>query len=159
MLLRGGSGLGRFRQLSRVGLWVSLGLLGGGLTTVAASAAVAGDWWLAQQPLIGLGLNLLVLGLATTAVLSVVRVVIEPLGRWRLISVVPAVLTWLFWLFVLAIGYPTTGRCDPCPRADVQTLLYSFPALMLLAVVVTLLIPLPLFVRWTGGAGSRSEPQ
>jgi hypothetical protein len=40
------------------------GLLVGGFVLVVGSAAAAGDWWLARQPWIGLGLDLLVTGLA-----------------------------------------------------------------------------------------------
>ncbi len=59
-------------------------MLGAGLALVGGSAIAAGDWWLAQQPWIGVGLTLLVAGLAMTAVFGALLVAAEPLGSLRM---------------------------------------------------------------------------
>jgi hypothetical protein len=69
---------------------------------VAAAAVIAGDWWLARQPLIGIGLDLLVLGLGLTAVFGAVSVVLEQIGWLRLLAVPPVAVAAVGWFFLLA---------------------------------------------------------
>ena len=131
------------RVLRRIG-WVGL-VAGGaalvlGLVLVAGSVIAAGDWTLARQPGIGLGLTMLVSGHAVTAASALLLVVVEPLGWRRLVAVPPALFVGAFWVFLLAVGVPSTGG----PEFDVRTALYSVPPLLALLVVATGLIALPL---------------
>jgi hypothetical protein len=130
------------RSIGRIGLGVGLLALLVGAIAVVGSALAAGDWWLARQPWIGIGLTLIVIGLALTAVSAVVLVAIEPLGWLRLLSVPPALFVAFLWGFVLFVGFPTTGG----PDRDIATILYSLPELLVLTIVATLLIASPLVV-------------
>ena len=128
------------RSIGRIGLGAGLIALLVGAVAVVGSALVAGDWWLARQPWIGIGLTLIVVGLAVTAVFAVVLVAIEPVGWLRLLAVPPALFVALLWGFVLFVGFPTTGG----PDRDIATILYSLPELLVVTVVATLLIVSPL---------------
>jgi len=132
------------RSIGRIGLGAGLIALLAGAIAVGGSALVAGDWWLARQPWIGIGLTLIVVGLALTAVFAMVLVAIEPLGWLRLLAVPPALLVALLWGFWLLVGLPTTGRGGP--ERDIGTMLYSLPEMLVLAIVATLLIASPLVV-------------
>lgn len=132
-------------SIGRVGLGAGLVALLVGAIAVGGSALAAGDWWLARQPWIGIGLTLIVVGLALTAVAAVVLVAIEPLGWLRLLAVPPALFVALLWGFVLFVGFPTTGG----PDRDLATILYSLPELLVITVVATLLIASPLVVART----------
>lgn len=134
------------RWIGRVGLGIGLAALGLGALMVVGAAIVAGDWWLARQPWIGLGLNLIVGGLAATAIFALLRVVVEPIGWLRLLALPPALFIAGMWWFLLAVGFPTTARVPHGTRPEVATLLYTVPALILLAVLVTLMIALPLVI-------------
>ena len=130
------------RSMGRIGLGLGLVALLVGAVAVGGSAIGAGDWWLALQPWIGIGLTLIVVGLALTAVFAVVLVAIEPLGWLRLLAVSPALFVALLWGFVLLVGFPTSGG----PDRDIATILYSLPELLIITVVATLLIASPLVV-------------
>lgn len=130
------------RTIGRIGLGAGLIALLVGAIAVGGSALAAGDWWLAPQPWIGVGLTLIVIGLALTAVFAFVLVAIEPLGWLRLLAVPPALFVALLWGFVLFVGFPTTGG----PDRDIATILYSLPELLVITVVATLLIASPLVV-------------
>jgi hypothetical protein len=140
------------RRLARVGLAVALGVLGLGLVLVLGSAALAGDWYLASQPFIGLGLHLVVIGLALTAVFATLLVIVEPIGWLRVLALPAVVIVGGMWTLRLAGWTPlilgAAGRQRPTPDllGDTATLLYSIPALMFLAIVATLLITTPLVV-------------
>lgn len=136
----------RVKWIGRNGLALGLATLGMGGLMVIGAALIAGDWWLARQPWIGLGLNLLIVGLAVTAIFAALRVVVEPIGWLRLLAVPPALFVVVMWWFLLAVGYPTTGRVPPGSRPEVTTLLYSVPALILIALIATLLLVLPLAI-------------
>ena len=129
-------------------LWLGLGAgliaLGAGLALVVVDAIVAGDWWLARQPWIGLGLTALVIGLGLSAIFGAALVILEPLGRWRLLAVPPALVVG-FWWIVIGIGVPTTGLGGP--ERDPRTILYSLPGVLIVMVVATLAIALPLLTR------------
>jgi hypothetical protein len=144
------------RRIGWVGLAVGLLALGAGLALCAGSAVAAGDWWLAPQPWIGLGLALLVPGLAATAVFAIVLDILEPIGPWRLIAVPPAFLVGAFWAYVTLLGVPTSGRGGPAH--EVATLLYTLPEWLAGLVVLTLLLVLPLVIsrllRRSGGAAA-----
>ena len=118
-------------------------MLGAGLALVGGSAIAAGDWWLAQQPSIGVGLTLLVVGLAITAIFGVLLVVAEPLGSLRLLAIPPTILVGLMWVYWVVFGLPTGG-----PERDIATMLYSLPEMLVVAVIATLLIALPLAAVW-----------
>ena len=113
-----------------------------GMLFIVGSAIAAGDWWLARQPWIGVGLTLLVIGLVGTASFALLLDVVEPLGWWRTAALPPTVFVAGFWGYVLVLGIPTTGGTE----FDVATILYSIPEMMLLLVVATLLIALPLAI-------------
>jgi hypothetical protein len=74
------------RHIVRIG-WIGLAIsaMAGaiGLAFVVGSAIAAGDWDLAPQPWIGIGLALLVPGLAGTAGFALLLDVVLPLRRWR----------------------------------------------------------------------------
>jgi hypothetical protein len=127
--------------VGRIGLVVGLAALVMGGIAAGGAALAAGDWWLARQPWIDIGLTLLVIGLAVTAVFALVLVVVEPLGRLRLLAVPPALIVGAFWAMWLVVGLPTTGPGGP--ERDVRTILYSVPEALLGMVVATLLIALP----------------
>jgi hypothetical protein len=127
------------------------GLAGGllattvGLLLAVGSAVVAGDWWLARQPWIGVGFTLIVVRLAATGAFAALLDIVEPLGWARLLAVPPALFIAAFWAFILVVGLPTTGFGGP--ERDVGTILYSLPQLLVVVVVATLLIGLPLAIR------------
>jgi hypothetical protein len=132
------------RSVGRTGLAAGLLALVGGIIGVGVAAIVAGDWWLARQPWIGIGLTLLVVGLAMTAVFALLLDAVEPVGWLRLLAVPPALVVGSFWAFMLVVGLPTTGPGGP--ERDVATMLYSLPEMLLILLVATLLIGLPLVV-------------
>lgn len=143
------------RSMGRIGLGLVLvALLVGGIA-VGGSALVAGDWWLARQPWIGIGLTLIVVGLALTGISAVVLVAIAPLGWLRLLAVPPALFLALLWGFVLFVGFPTTGG----PDRDIATILYSLPELLVITVVATLLIASPLAVARIHRPAPTKAPQ
>ena len=126
------------RRIGWVGLALATVVLVAGLLLVVGSAVAAGDWWLAGQPWIGIGLSMLVFGLAGTAAVGLLLVVVEPLGWWRLAALPPALFVGGFWAFVLIFGLPTTGGTD----FDVPTILYSLPSALMVLLVATLAIAL-----------------
>lgn len=126
------------RRIGWVGLPLTAAVLATGLLLVVGSAVAAGDWWLAGQPWIGIGLSMLVFGLAGTAAVGLLLVVVEPLGWWRLAALPPALLVGGFWAFVLNVGLPTTGGTD----FDVPTILYSLPSALMVLLVATVAIAL-----------------
>jgi hypothetical protein len=134
------------RTLGRGGLAVGLLATAAGLVLVVGSAVAAGDWWLAREPWIGVGLTLTVLGLAATAAFATLRVVVEPLGWARLLALPPALLVAGFWAFMVVLGLPDSGGIG-VRQNDVRTTLYSLPQLLAVVLVVTVLIGLPLVIR------------
>jgi hypothetical protein len=132
------------RWIGRMGLAIGLVMLAVGGLMVAAAAVMAGDWWLARQPWIGLGLDLLVLGLALTAAFGVLSAVVEPIGWLRLLAAPPALFVGLLWWAALVFGLPTTARGGSVH--DIGTILYTLPYVIAIAVVATLLILLPLLI-------------
>jgi hypothetical protein len=133
----------RVRSIGRIGLTVGLLALVAGSISVGVAAIAAGDWWLARQPWIGVGLALLVFGSAMTAVSALLLDVVEPVGWLRFLAVPPALVVGSFWAFMLVVGLPTTGPAGGSER-DVATMLYSLPEPLLVLLVATLLIGLPL---------------
>ena len=132
----------RVRALGWAGLAASGVALAVGLLLVVGSAIAAGDWDLARQPWIGLGLTLLVVGLAGTACFALLLDVVEPIGWWRLLAVPPALLVVAFWAFMLIVGLPTTGG----PDFDVATILYTLPTVMVVLVLATCALAVPALV-------------
>jgi hypothetical protein len=136
------------------------GLAGGLLATTAGlllavgSAVAAGDWWLARQPWIGVGLTLTVVGLAATGVFAALLDLVEPLGWTRVLAVPPALFVAGFWAYMVVFGLGSTGGRG-VPENDVRTALYSLPPLLVIVVVATLLIGLPLAIR---GVRRRDDP-
>lgn len=142
------------RRIGRIGLISGLAILAVGLLLTGGSALLAGDWWLARQPWIGFGLTLLVVGLAATAVFSLLLDAVEPLGWYRLLAVPPALLVALLWAFWLVVGLPTSGG----PDRDVPTILYSVPEMLVVVVIATLLIALPLIAARLLGSRTIATP-
>lgn len=141
------------RSIGRAGLAAGLLTLASGIIGVGVAAIGAGDWWLARQPWIGIGLTLLVVGLAITAVFVLLLDAVEPLGWLRILAVPPALVVGSFWAFMLVVGLPTTGPPGG-PERDVRTMLYSVPEMLLVLLVATLLIGLPLLVAQIRRSGS-----
>jgi hypothetical protein len=131
----------RLRAIGHAGLAVGLLALVAGVVAAGGSALVAGDWWLARQPWIGIGLALVVVGLAMTGLIAILLDAIEPIGRLRLLALPPALIVALMWAFLILVGLPTTGGG---PERDIPTMFYSLPVMLIAAVVATLLIALPL---------------
>jgi hypothetical protein len=132
------------RSIGRMGLGVGLVALVGGTVAVGVAAFIAGDWWLAREPLIGVGMTLLVLGLAVTAIFALLLDALEPIGWLRLLAVPPALVVGAFWAFMIVVGLPTTGPGGP--ERDPRTALYSLPGSLVNLLVATLLIGLPLII-------------
>jgi hypothetical protein len=130
------------RRIGWAGLVVSAMAGGLGLALAVGSALMAGDWDLARQPWIGIGMSLIVIGLAGGACFGLLLDIVEPIGWWRLLAVPPALLVGGFWVFVLVFGLPTTGG----PDFDVATILYTLPTLMAVLVVATISLALPAVV-------------
>jgi hypothetical protein len=130
------------RAIGRAGLALGLLVLLAGVVAAVGSALMAGDWWLARQPWIGIGLTLLVAGLALTATFGLLLDVIEPVGWLRLLAVPPTLIVGLLWAYWLVVGLPTTGPGGP--ERDIRTMLYSLPEMLVIALIATLLIALPL---------------
>ena len=145
--------MGGVRTAGRVGLALGLAALALGIGFAGGSALVAGDWWLAREPWIGIGLNLIVIGLAASGVFALVLDVVEPLGWLRLIAVPPALLLAGMWALYLVFGMPTTGLA-PGPERDIRTIIYSVPMALVWFVALTLLVAAPLAV----GRVRRSRP-
>lgn len=142
----GGSLIEAARRLGRIGLIAGLSALGLGLASAGAAALLAGGWYAARQPMIGLGLDLIVAGLAATGVFAAILNLVERIGWLRLLAIPPALVLATMWTVYLTIGVPTTGRGGPA--TDIRTLIYTLPALLALFVVLTLLIALPLLIAW-----------
>lgn len=132
------------RTVERAGLALGLVALALGLAFAAGSAIVAGDWWLARQPWIGIGLNLIVAGLVATGTFALVLDAVEPVGRLRLLAVPPALLVGGMWAFYLIFGLPTSGHGGP--DRDIRAIIYSVPSTLVLFIVLTLLLALPLLI-------------
>jgi vacuolar-type H+-ATPase subunit I/STV1 len=133
-----------FRRLIWVAFVVGLVALGIGLALVTIDALVAGDWWLAREPWIGFGLTAIVVGLALLGVFGAALVLLEPVGRWRLLALPPAIVVG-FWWMVIGIGLPTTGLGGP--ERDPRTILYTLPDVLIVLVVATLAMASPLLKR------------
>ncbi|TAL10108.1 MAG: hypothetical protein EPO00_04980 [Chloroflexota bacterium] len=132
------------RLLARVTLGLGLLLLAVGVVLTGGSAVVAGDWWLARQPWIGIGLTSLIWGLAVIGLVGLLLNVIEPIGRVRILAIPPALLVVVVWL--VAYMAPLSGACCEQPERDMATLLYSQPQALALLIVGTLAILLPLAI-------------
>ncbi len=143
------------RRICRAGFVVGIAALALGLGFAAGSALVAGDWYLARQPWIGIGLDLIVAGLAITAVFAVGLDVVEPVGWWRLLGVPPALPLAFYWTFLILVGAPTTGFGGP--ERNVGTVLYSSPGTLVLFVALTMLVASPLPVARLARLARRSS--
>jgi hypothetical protein len=134
------------RRLIRLVVALGIGGVVVGLALAGASALAAGDWYLARQPWIGLGIALITWCLALTDVALVLLVLAEPVGWWRLLAVPPAAYLAFYWALFLIVGAPTTA-----PRSggehDVGTVFYSNPQTMVLFLAVTALLASPLASR------------
>jgi hypothetical protein len=131
------------RSIGRVGLVCGLAALAVGVLLAGGSALLAGDWWLAPEPWIGVGLTLLVIGLAATAVFALLLDAVEPLGWLRLLAVPPALFIAFMWSIWLVFGVATTGP-GTGPERDIRTILCSLPEMLFAVLIGTLLIALPL---------------
>ena len=144
------------RAVGYAGLALGLLALIGGVGAAGGSALMAGDWWLARQPWIGIGLTLLVVGLGMTAIFALLLDAIEPVGRVRLLALPPALIVGLMWAFWVFVGLPTTAPGGP--ERDIRAMLYSLPEMLIAALVATLLIALPLVLARRGRSMSIGLP-
>jgi hypothetical protein len=136
------------RRLLRLAFLGALGALGLGILLVTASALAAGDLYLAPEPWIGLGLDLLTIGLGLTALLGIIVVAVaSQLGRLRLLVIPPALVLaswWTYQLSLIASGRQETFRG---PRTyDIPTEIYSTPdqSLLLLGLPTAVIVVLAL---------------
>jgi len=138
-------------SIVRPGLATGLVALLGGIIFAGGSALAAGDWWLAREPWIGLGLGLLTVGLVITGVSALYLDAVAPIGRLRLLAVPHALFVAALWLLVLllAAGVGTTGAFVPgAPQGqfDVGVALYSEPRYLIALVLGTLAVGSPLLI-------------
>jgi hypothetical protein len=84
--------------------------------------------------------------LATTAITLGARVVVEPLGWWRLLALPPALVTAFLWMNPVRLrSLGAVGACCTQPgNPGVGTMLYSSPETAAWLIVSTLLIGLPI---------------
>ena len=144
-------------RLARVAAIVAIGVLAVGLLMLAVGAVIAGDLYAIRQPWSGLGIDLAVVGAAATAITLAARVLLEPLGRSRLLGVPPAAVTALLWGLLIFLGLGSGGACCGPNYPGIGTELYSAPLYAGLLIAATLLIGLPLALprlRARRGAGS-----
>ena len=132
------------RVFGRVALGAGLLALAIGLVLTIGAAAIAGDWWLAREPWIGIGLTALVAGLATIGIVGLVLNFIEPIGRIRVLSIPPALIAGFSWFATYFAGL--SGACCRQPDRDIRTLLYSQPESLVVLVLATAAILLPLAI-------------
>lgn len=132
------------RVLGRVVLGLGLLLAGAGIALTAGAAIVAGDWFLAREPWVGIGMTLLVIGLAIIGLVGLLLDVIEPIGRVRLLAVPAAALAVVAWFTSSFAGLG--GACCDQPDRDIRTLLYSQPQQLVLLILATNAILLPLAI-------------
>ena len=132
------------RVFGRVALGAGLLLTGIGILLAAGAAVVAGDWWLAREPWIGIGLTALVAGLAITGVSGLLLNVVEPIGAIRLLSIPPALIAAFLWFATYFAGL--SGACCEQPDRDIRTMLYSQPVLLVLLGLATAAILVPLAI-------------
>jgi hypothetical protein len=130
------------RRCTRLAVSVGAGGVLLGLVLAGASAVAAGDWYLARQPWIGLGIALITWCLAFTDIALLQLVIVEPLGWWRLLAVPPALYLAFYWALYLLIGAPTTAPGSGAEH-DVGTVFYSHPPTMVIFLGVTVLLALP----------------
>ncbi len=142
-------------RIVRWGGWAGLAVSGAvvalGLMVAIGSAISAGDWLQAPEPWIGIGMSMLVVGLAGVGLFGLLLDVVEPIGWWRGLAIPPALVVGSFWAFVLLVGVPTTGG----PDSDVATVLYSLPSLLLVLLIATCSLPLPAAIGRLHGSGLR----
>lgn len=136
--------MGAMPTVGRAGLALGLSALALGLAFAGGSALIAGDWWLAREPWIGIGLNLIVVGLAATGVFALILDAVEPIGWLRLLAVPPALSVAAMWVFYLTFGLVTTAFGGP--EHDIRTIIYSVPTTLVLFIALTLLTALPLLI-------------
>lgn len=134
----------RIRILARIILGLGLLLLGVGIALAAGSAILAGDWWLAREPWIGIGLTFLVAGLAIIGMMGLLLDFVEPIGRVRVLAIPGVLLTIGTWFVAYTVG--VSRACCGQPDRDIRTLLYSQPEVLALLIAATLAILLPLVI-------------
>lgn len=136
------------RRLAWPGLGAAVGVVAIGLSLAMGSAAVAGDWYQAPTPWIGIGLWLIVVGLVAMAVLATLLDLLEPSGWWRVVAVLPALLLAAYWGSALVLTFlgdvPGGGVGDgSAATTDPATLFYDAPTGMALVIVATLALAAP----------------
>lgn len=141
----------RIRPLARVAAIAALAVLAAGLLILGVGSVIAGDLYALTLPWSGWGIDLTVAGLALTAITLGARVIVEPLGWWRLLAVPPTIVVTLTWAYLGLIGPSVAGApCYPpecvVPSPDVGTALYSIPEYAAWLLAWTLLIGLPLVI-------------
>lgn len=137
----------RSRAVAGVAAIGSLAVLGAGLLLLGVGSAIAGDLYALTLPWSGWGIDLVAAGLALTAITLGARVIVEPLGWWRLVALPPALATAFLWAILLFVGLGTGGSCCTQPsNPGVGTWLYSSPETAACLIISTLLIGLPLAI-------------
>ena len=117
------------RRLLRLAFLAAVGVLALGLVLVAASALAASGLYLAAEPWIGTGLDLVTIGLGLSALLGLLVVAgASHLGRLRLLAIPPALVLGFWWSYLLMLVASGIQETFRGPRAyDIPTEIYSSP--------------------------------
>ena len=134
------------RYLIRLGAVVFLLALAAGLAVMAAGTIATGDWYAFQLPWSGIGMALITIGLAGSAIFMAVEDLVEPIGRWRLLALPGIAVAAFLWFVLLVVGLPHSGACCDQPSQFVPTLLYSAPQLITALVAALAISGLPLLL-------------
>lgn len=115
-------------RLVEIAFGVAIAVLAAGLVLVLGSAAAAGEWWLARQPWIGLGLSATVVGLAGVHLTAPALIFIR-LARHLSRGVAVAV------MLVLAVGIAV--GLSALRLASIEALVTTFALWAVVAVLIT----------------------
>lgn len=150
-LTQGRSPLNAIRRVGRAALSLSAIVLSLGMLILLGSALVAGGWWEVREPLASDAMAITIAGLVMMEVTGTFEVVVEPVGRLRLLAVPPiAVVVFVWWAIAVAGAGPVTGT-PPAPGQpyvpptyDLITILHNRQDYLVLLTLATVAIPAPL---------------
>lgn len=142
------------RSTTRIAAVGFLLALVAGLAIMLAGTLVTGDWYALQLPWSDIGMTLITIGLAGSAVFVAIENLVEPIGRWRLLAVPGVVAAGFLWFVLIVFGLGATGR-GPRSAEPVSTLLYSAPQFITVLVGALVLTGLPLLIARPWARGDR----
>jgi hypothetical protein len=135
----------RIERWVRTVIKVGIALAFVGALLIGLAAVIAGDWWLAPEPWIGIGIRILLVGTALTAAATLTAALFEPSWPVRASALALALVNASFWAVIVGVGFPTTGPGQGLVR-DPVTILYSLPMLLIVLVALTASTALPYLV-------------